>query len=176
MKANWAGATPGIRRFAGRFTSAITSCRSCRDIPRPGTRGISVASGAGPAGHRAVLAIPFAAPAGDVSAEKLADAAFAQTYGRPSVSHRGQVGLDKDSVDSNEPSAALALARSSHSTYVLYGAVGSGEAAQVLSVTVAKVKDGSAVWTRSYPLVGADPAKMAEDIDSKVPLSPPEDD
>ena len=38
-----------------------------------------------------VLAIPFAAPAGDPAAAKLADTAFAQTYGRLAMSHHGHI-------------------------------------------------------------------------------------
>ena len=42
--------------------------------------------------HDAVFAIPFGAPADDPAAAKLADAAFAQTFGRLAKAHRGQVG------------------------------------------------------------------------------------
>ena len=56
---------------------------------------------------------------------KLADAAFAQTFGRLSVTHRGEVGLDKDSLSSNDLSEAFSRARAGHSAYVVYGSVGS---------------------------------------------------
>ncbi len=148
------------------------------DVAKLGLQIASEFSGSatGAAGGRAVLAIPFAAPARDTAAEKLADAVFAQTYGRLSVSHRGQVGLDKDSAASKDPGAALALARSAHSTYVLYGQVASREGVQALSVTVAKTEDGAVVWTRAYPLAAADPAKIAADVDAMVPSASPEGD
>jgi TolB-like protein len=126
-------------------------------------------------GHHTVLAIPFAAPAGDPAAEKLADTAFAQIYGRLSVSHHGQIGLDKDSLTSDDANAASARARASQSAYVVYGSVRSQASAQVLSVTVAKVDDGSVVWTESYPLATADPTKIAEEVNSKIPSSTPDD-
>lgn len=129
----------------------------------------------GSAGHDDVFAIPFGAPADDPSAAKLADAAFAQTFGRLARAHRGQVGLDKDALSSNDASDALARARANHSTYVVYGAVLSQAPAQVLSVTVAKVKDGSVIWTQSYPAATADAAKIAEEVNSKVP-APASDD
>jgi TIR domain len=127
------------------------------------------------AGHHVVLAIPFAAPLGNPSAEKLVDAAFAQTYGRLSVSHHGDIGMDKDALASDDASAALARARESHSAYVVYGSVRSQAAAQVLAVTVAKVDDGSVIWTQSYPVATADPTKIAEEVNSKVPSSAPDD-
>ena len=127
------------------------------------------------AGHDAVFAIPFGAPADDPSAAKLADAAFAQTFGRLAKAHRGQVGLDKDALSSNDASDALARARADQSTYVVYGAVLPQAPAPVLSVTVAKVKDGSVIWTGSYPVAGANAPKIAEEINSKVPASDDED-
>lgn len=125
--------------------------------------------------HRAVLAIPFGAPEGDPSAGKLADAAFAQTYGRLSMTHRGQVALDKDSLSSNDASEALLRARATHSAYVVYGAVRSQASAPVLSVTVARVQDASIVWTQSYPAATADSAKIAQQVDAEVPASEPDD-
>jgi TolB-like protein len=129
---------------------------------------------AGSAGKHTVLAIPFSAPEGDSSGGKLADAAFAQAYGRLSVSHRGEVGLDKGSLPSDGASAALMRAREAHSDYVIYGAV--RDSAQALTVTIAKVQDGSVLWTQSYPVATADPTKIAEEIDSKVPGAAPDDD
>jgi TolB-like protein len=57
---------------------------------------------------------------------------------------------------------------------VIYGAV--RDSTQALTVTIAKVQDGSVLWTQSYPAATADPTKIAEEIDSKVPGSPPDDD
>ncbi len=126
--------------------------------------------------HDAVFAIPFGAPADDPAAAKLADAAFAQTFGRLARARRGLVGLDKDSLSSNDASEALARASANHSTYVVYGAVRSQAPGQVLSVTVARVSDGAVIWTRSYPVATADAAKIAEEVNSKVPAPASDDD
>lgn len=48
--------------------------------------------------------------------------------------------------------------------------------ADELSVSIASVKDGAVVWTRSYPVAIADATKIAEEINSKLPASPPDDD
>lgn len=127
------------------------------------------------AGHHALFAIPFSVPDGDPAAARLADAAFAQTYGQLSMTHRGQVGLDKDASASNDASAALDHARASHAAYVVYGAVRSETSGKVLSVTIAKVRDGSALWTQSYPIATADAAKIAEEINKEVPALPSDD-
>jgi TolB-like protein len=116
-----------------------------------------------------VLAIPFAAPAGDSAAAKLADTAFAQTYGRLAMSHHGHIDINQDSGPSRDAKAALDRARESHASYVVYGAVAMQGAAPVLTVTVAAA-DGTVVWTRSYPTATADPSKIAAEVDSNVPV------
>jgi hypothetical protein len=116
-----------------------------------------------------LLAVPFTAPAGDAAAEKLADSTFAMTYGRVSISHPGQVNLTKDPLPSRELGAALERGRANHSTYVLYGTIDAAGAAQVLTVTIAAVADGSVVWSKSYPAAGADPAKIAVEVEAKIP-------
>jgi TIR domain len=116
-----------------------------------------------------VLAIPFGAPAGDSAAAKLADTAFVQTYGRLAMSHHGHVELNQDSGPSSDAKAALDRARASHASYVVYGAVATRGAAPVLTVTVAAA-DGTVVWTRSYPVAAADPAKIAAEVDANIPV------
>jgi hypothetical protein len=116
-----------------------------------------------------LLAIPFTAPAGDAAAGKLADSTFAQVYGRVSLSHPGRVGLTKEPLSSRDLGAALERGRANHSTYVLCGAVDGEGTTQVLSVKIATVADRSVLWSKTYPVAGADPAKIAAEVDSKVP-------
>jgi hypothetical protein len=123
-----------------------------------------------------LLAIPFTSPAGDAAGEKLADSAFAQVYGRIAISHHGQVGLATQATSSRDLGAALERAHSSHSSYVLLGTVDQdpgkvpGKAStQLLTVKIAAVPDGSIVWSKAYPVPGADPAMIAADVDSKIP-------
>jgi TolB-like protein len=121
------------------------------------------------AGPNPVLAIPFAAPPGNTAAEKLTDAAFAQTYSRLALSRHGHIGLDKDSAASKDSDAALQSARAHHASYVVYGTVVSQSSGEALFVSVADVADGSVLWTQTYPLASTDPAKIATEVDSKVP-------
>jgi hypothetical protein len=116
-----------------------------------------------------LLAIPFTAPVGDPAAEKLADSTFAQVYGRVSISHPGQVGLTKEPLPSRDLGAALERGRANHSAYILSGTVEGEGSAQVLSVQIAAVANGSVLWSKSYPASSADPAKIAAEVDSKVP-------
>jgi hypothetical protein len=137
-----------------------------------------------PAVRSPLLAIPFTAPAGDAAGEKLADSTFAQVYGRIAISHHGHVGLTTEPLPSRELGAALERARASHSTYVLWGAVdpvpvtapgkavkapGAATELQLMTVKIAEVADGSIVWSKAYPVAGADPAMIATEVDSKVP-------
>jgi hypothetical protein len=114
-----------------------------------------------------LLAIPFAAAAGDVVGGKLADETFGQVYGRVSVSHSRQVGLEP--LVTHSLALALDRARELHSLYVLWGTVEGEGAAQVLTIKIIEAEDGSVEWSKSYPVVGADPAKIATDVDSHVP-------
>ena len=120
-----------------------------------------------------VLAIPFGAPAGDEAARKLADSTFAQVYGRIAISHHGHVGL------ANEPSAdsaaAVAQGHAREVKYVLYGTVEGQAAARRLTVQLLAVKDGSVLWSASYPAAAADPAAIASQVDAKVPAANEED-
>jgi TolB-like protein len=116
-----------------------------------------------------LLAIPFSAPSGDPVAQKLADSAFAQVYGRIALSHRGRVGLTDEPLSSPDVSAVVEQGRAHHSKYVLYGSVEKQSAAQSLTVKMLVVADGSILWSEAYPVAGADPAKIAAEVDSKVP-------
>jgi hypothetical protein len=122
-----------------------------------------------PAERSPLLAIPFTAPAGNAEAAKVADSTFVLVYGKLAIAHRGRVGLSQESAPCDDSKSALERGRSNHSTYVLCGAIGTEAAAQVLSVKIAKVSDGSLVWSKSYPVAGADPAKIAEEVNSRIP-------
>jgi len=122
-----------------------------------------------PAEVQPLLAIPFSAPSGDPVAQKLADSAFAQVYGRIALSHHGRVGLTDEPLPLPDVSAAAERGRVHHSKYVLYGAVDERSAAQRLTVKMLAAADGSILWSESYPVAGADPVKIAAEVDSKVP-------
>jgi TolB-like protein len=160
------------------ITDAYRGSTHPADIAKLGAQiAAEFSDGAGGDGaHDAVLAIPFGAPANDAAAATLADAAFAQTYGRLSMTHRGQIALAQEALSSNEAPAALGRARARHSSYVVYGAVQSEGSAKVLSVTVARVKDGAIVWNRSYPAATAQATKIAEEVDAEVPAATTDDD
>jgi hypothetical protein len=116
-----------------------------------------------------LLAIPFTAPAGNAEAAKIADSTFVLVYGKLAIAHHGAVGLSQESAACDDSKSAVERGRSNHSAYVLCGAIGTEGAAQVLSVKISKVGDGSVVWSKSYPVAGADPAKIAEEVNSRVP-------
>jgi TIR domain len=116
-----------------------------------------------------LLAIPFTAPAGDTPAEKLANSTFAMAYGMAAASHRGLIGMAKQPLPSGDLAAALERGRANHSTYILYGTVDTQGPAQALTIKIVSVEDGSDVWSKSYPAQGANPAKIAAEVDSKIP-------
>jgi TolB-like protein len=121
-----------------------------------------------PAERSPLLELPFTAPAADKEGTKLADATFAQVYGKTAISHHGRVGLSAESVACGDVKAAVEKGRSNHSRYVLCGAI-EADAAQMLTIKMAKVSDATVLWSKSYPVAGADPAKIAAEVDSHVP-------
>ena len=72
-------------------------------------------------------------------------------------------------MPTRELGAALERGRAKHSTYVLCGTVDTLGKVQVLTVKIAKVADGSVVWSKAYPAAGADPAKIAAEVEAKIP-------
>jgi TolB-like protein len=116
-----------------------------------------------------LLAIPFSAPSADPVAEKLANATFAQVYGRLAISHQGKVALGNEPLPNFNLDTVSARGKAKHATYVLCGTIDTQASAQVLTVKIATVADGSVLWSNSYPVTGADPAAIAADVDSKVP-------
>jgi hypothetical protein len=122
-----------------------------------------------PAASSPLLAIPFTAPARSAEAAKIADSTFALVYGKIAIAHRGLVGLSPESVPCDDAKSAAERGRSNHSAYVLCGAIGADAAAQVLAVKIVKVSDGTVAWSKSYPVAGADPGKIAEEVNSNVP-------
>jgi TIR domain len=112
-----------------------------------------------------LLAIPFSAPAGNADAAKIADSTFAVVYGRIAVAHRDSVGLSKEPVACDDSKAAVERGKSNHSAYVLCGAVD----AQSLSIQLSKVSTGSMVWSKTYPIAGADATKIAGEVNEHIP-------
>jgi TolB-like protein len=122
------------------------------------------------AAENPLVAIPFAAPAGDAAAKKLADASFAQVYGRIALTRHGHVGLMQEPVTPLEAATAARAAQRHDAKYVLFGAVDpAAAAAQKLTVKLVSVADGTLLWSGSFPVAGADPAAIAAQVDARVP-------
>jgi hypothetical protein len=123
-----------------------------------------------PAERSPLLAMPFSAPAGDTYAANVSDATFAQVYGKTAISHHGRVGLSAEPVPCADVKSAVEKGRVNHSKYVLCGSIAAdAAAAQALTIKMAKVSDGTVLWSKSYLLPNADPAKIAAEVDSQVP-------
>jgi TolB-like protein len=116
-----------------------------------------------------LLAVPFSAAPGDAAAQKLADSTFAMTYGMASISHHGQVSLSKEPLASRELGAAVERGRANHSTYVLYGTVDTVNAAEMITVKIVTVANGSVLWSKTYAAAGTDSSKIAAEVDAKIP-------
>jgi TolB-like protein len=161
-----------------RSLSADEAAKLGTQIARDVTGMVGAAGEAGDvaAAHRPLLAIPFSAPAGDAVAQKLATSVFAQVYAKVIVSHHGQVGLSAAPLSAADVDAAVDRGRAHHSRYVLFGAVDEAATPHSLSVKMVSVADGSVLWSESFPVASADPARIATEVDSKVPSLEDEED
>jgi hypothetical protein len=117
----------------------------------------------------AVLAIPFAAPAGDAAAQKLAGSVFTLLYGRLAIARHGHVALADHPLPTLDASAALIQGRAHGSSYIVYGGIAGSAPDQQLSVKIVSTEDGSVSWSQSYPLAGADPTGIAAEVSAHVP-------
>jgi TolB-like protein len=121
--------------------------------------------GAGANAKTNLLAIPFSAPSGDQRAKAMADAVFGQLYGKVAIAQHGHIRLSTDSSLPAGPEVAGERGRADQSTYVVYGAVEN----QSLNVKVIESEDGSVQWSKSYPLEGADTARIATEVQENIP-------
>lgn len=121
--------------------------------------------GAGVGAKNNLLAIPFSAPSGDQRAKSVADAVFGQLYGKVAIAQHGHIRLSTDSSLPADPAVAGERGRADHSTYVVYGAVDK----ESLNVKVIESEDGSVEWSKSYPLEGADTARIAAEVQENIP-------
>lgn len=153
-----------LKAISGKYQGTVNT----NDLIKLGTEIAKDASDEDDRDDSPLLAIPFTAPAGDPAAQKLAESAFATAYGKVSLSHHGQVSVSTDPLPSRELGAALERGRANHSTYVLYGTVDTVDKSQALTVKIAKVADGTVVWSKTYPS-SADPTAIAAEVESKIP-------
>jgi len=77
--------------------------------------------------------------------------------------------LMNEPLSSSDPSVVAERGRANHSNYVVCGAIDNQTAAPSLTVKLIAAADGAEVWSRSYPVAGADAAKIAAEVVSKVP-------
>ena len=113
--------------------------------------------------------MPFTAPPGDEASGRFAGTVFASVYGQVSISAAAKVAPAKARrrTDSARKDP-LKLARDRNADKVLFGAVqGSGDGA-ALDVTLKAVDDGRVLWTGNFPIKGADPIGVADQIRTHI--------
>ena len=123
-----------------------------------------------------VLTLPFAGPTGDAAAATLADSAFAQTYTRMSVARHARLVAADAPASSCALDQLLAQGGVKHTQYVLCGLIDGAGPVQALSITLAEVKRGKILWSNRYPVSGADPAQIAQDVVANIPKPVDDDD
>ncbi|HET9390951.1 MAG TPA: toll/interleukin-1 receptor domain-containing protein [Steroidobacteraceae bacterium] len=166
MRAAAPGPTAGTP--APRQTSP-TDTRMTATVPRVAASGPHMtATVPRVAASAPLLVIPFSVPRTDPEARELAGSTFGQLFGKLSLSHHGGVSLAKEPPPVVDAAAAADLGREKNSKYVLFGTIEGEPGARSLAIKLIEVADGSVLWSKSYPIAGADSASIAADVDSKV--------
>ena len=117
------------------------------------------------------LAIQFSAPAGDSTAKEFADTAFAKVFAQISRTHHGQLSVSDEPLPSRDVPAAVVRGVKNHADYVLDGSIETHDKVQGLTVRIVSVADGTVQWSKTYPVIGADVAKIAAEVEAQVPVS-----
>ncbi len=114
-----------------------------------------------------VLAISFTAPPADPHARQFARTVFREVYGGLRPMLHGRVALDGTPLPALDAAAAVKRARAHHSSYVVYGGIDGDASKRTLTVKILTAA-GRMSWSRSYPLAGARPARIAAQVVSEV--------
>ncbi len=145
--------------------SAAKAAKPIAKIANPAAAAASVATNARPS----ALVIPFSAPPDDGHAQKLAATVFAKVYGRLIATRHGHIALSAAPLPTLHATAAEARGRAEHSNYVLYGGVRGRPSKLILTIRIISVANGSVLWSKEYPMAGANPAQIASETVAKLP-------
>jgi hypothetical protein len=121
------------------------------------------------ADHSPLLAIEFTAPPDDAAAQTLANDSFVMAYGLAAIANSDKVSITRDPAAKPDLATALELGRAKHATYVLYGHIDAVKAVSRLTVEIAKVADGSIVWSKTHDTNKLEPARLAAEIVANIP-------
>jgi TolB-like protein len=115
-----------------------------------------------------ILVIPFASAGGAADAGKLADSALAQVYGRVAIRQAQHLGMAKTPLPTCDLAGMLERGAEVHSEFVVCGAAESQAGSAVLTIRIASGTEKAFMWSKSYPVEGADPALIANEVDAKL--------
>ena len=76
--------------------------------------------------------------------------------------------MAKDALPTCDLAAILERGRAVHSEFVVCGTVETPAAGPVLTVRIASSSEKAFMWSKSYPVQGADPATIATEVDAKL--------
>ncbi len=148
--------------------SGSPSDANAANKPAKITSTAAAATSAAPNAQPSALVIPFFAPPGDSHALKFATTVFAKVYGRLIATWHEHIVLSVTPLLSLDSAAAEARGRTEHSNYVLYGGILGHATKLALTIRINSVANDSILWSKTYPLAGAHPARIASDTAAEV--------
>ena len=127
------------------------------------------ASAPNPPGRQtSFLSVPFTASPADRAAHRLAMAVSARINSQLVLAHQGRITLSAIALSSLNPTAAATRARDTHSRFIVYGGISGRKPKLNLIARIVATANESVVWSKSYPVTGADPAQIAADTVAEV--------
>ena len=166
-----------IRAVAADIAQAARDARKNRnpaDLARIGNeiaKKFSPGSSGGPEGAafgKKLVMVPFARPTAEGPADKFASAVFASLYGQLTLTHGREVGLFRQPPSAGGDEALIARAKEFGSGFVLTGRPAEDSQPAALTVSLLVVGDGSVKWTGTFPVEGAEPTEVADQIAEQV--------
>ena len=144
------------------------TAEAAKILAQMGVQKTSASAGTARGARVSLLAIRFSAAAGNSAARTLARDAFDAALVQLARLHHARVTLSPVPLATLDAAAAAQRAQAGHCGYVLYGGLRGQSPQLTLAVRIAAAAHGSVMWSKSYPVPRADPARIAADVRVEV--------
>ncbi len=115
-----------------------------------------------------IVAVPFALGVTDEADAKFLGAVFTPLYGRIAVERADQTGVVSQPLTAVTDEALVALGHQADATYVLGAWLTRTGGNATLTVRLVKTDDASVAWSGQFPVAGANPSALSDQIATGV--------
>jgi hypothetical protein len=124
---------------------------------------------------KAIVAVPFALGVANETDAKFLGAVFSPLYGRLAVERADATALVTAALPAATDEALVALGHRLDADFTLGASIARTGDTATLTVRLMKIEDASVAWTGQYPVAGADPSAIADQIATAVLAAVPKE-